>query len=139
MKKIILLSLLFLSFSSLGEVRVKIERNGTITNQAEFETKEKADKWLDQEISNGSFGKPAHTICNKIDPRNLQETDCRGIPSEFTVLPYEDMTSEVQEREARKLAKIDRKKKLKEIDWSKITTVAHVKDIVKNILAEIEE
>ncbi len=134
-----------ISFSSLGAVSVTVNRAGTLEQlqYAEFENDEKAEEWIKMLAETSAWGKAAHKKCKEVDrSKTVVESICEDVPSEYITVK-KDITSEVQakkaEIEAKKIAKESRKKKLKEIDWNKVTTVAHVKDLVKALVEEISE
>lgn len=60
------------------------------------------------------------------------------VPAEY-VIEIEDITAEIAAREAKIVAKLEAKNKLKNTDWTKVTTITHCKEIIKNIVRELED
>jgi len=48
-------------------IKVSIIRDGKITNEASFPTREEADKWLGYHESSGSFGQPKQIVQQQIE------------------------------------------------------------------------
>jgi len=65
-------------------IKVSIIRDGQITNQASFPTREEADKWLAYHESMGSFGQKASEVFQEIEiaPAVLAEDGTELVPAQ---------------------------------------------------------
>lgn len=137
--------------------KISIIKNGVITNQAEFNTDELLNEWLDNGVKNCYFGNPERNLIDYPSSPVSEElkaiaisteivTDLDGneftsykIPAEYTV-EIEDITQEIEEKkskeEKRKKDRRDRFDQLKKLDWSKIDTIAELKAVVKALTKE---
>jgi predicted secreted protein len=144
--KILFLILSLISFSALGVERVQILKSGVVTNAAEFSTHAEAEAWVKKVEETNGFGKAAYKKEIKAayvdEEGNHIPAVYEDVPAEYEV-EYIDITIQKdQERvdaEVKKINKADRRKKLKEIDWTKVTTVASIRDLLKTVILEMEE
>ena len=114
--------------------KISIIRNGQITNQAEFKTEQELNEWFENEKKNKSFGE-----------NEREELDDMGKPT-GKILPPDysfevtDITEEVKAKKDKEEKKLkDRKDRviaLSALDWSKITTIAQLKAVVKMLAEE---
>lgn len=132
--------------------RIKILKQGKVTNQAELPI-ERASEWLEQEITNGSFGKPERwtpeALCTPDElAKSLGTREVDGpigsdakviehhLPAEFQVVE-EDMTAELAEKEAKEKAKKDLHDELKQLKKNDLKDVAHCADAIMKILKHL--
>lgn len=98
--------------------RIKIIREGIITNQARFETEEMLNDWLQKEILNLSFGHPERILTEQVNEPTIgddlkakatlvEDFELDGIaykrytiPAEFTY-EIEDITAQVEAEDRR--------------------------------------
>jgi hypothetical protein len=66
-------------------IKIQIERNGTITNEATFETEAEGQEWLSRHESMGTFGQKAQTIDQQVEttPAVLDENNEEIVPAKF--------------------------------------------------------
>lgn len=116
MKKLILLSSIF-SFSAVAVEKVNITRNEQTVTYGNFNTHEEAVEWFNKAVESGGFGKPEEYAVEYIDVTAQLETERIF-------------------KEAKKAERTARIQKLKDIDWTKVTTIASLKDIFKELVKE---
>jgi len=119
-------------------MQVDIYKNEKVLASGLFDTKEQMDKWVGELRSEGELGKEAYSYEREVTPAILDGegnistpavTETVEVPAEYEI----DITSTerneqwVQKRKAAKA-------KLKAVDYTKLTTVASVKNILKEVI-----
>ena len=89
--------------------RAKIIKNSIVTNQAEFLTMELLNEWLQQEISNNSFGLPdrwiaeselsPEQIAQSIEEKTENDQKYYRFPAEYSVV-VEDISTQIAAQRA---------------------------------------
>lgn len=150
-----LLIIFLLSFNCLAQVRVDVTNNkNNRTFSAKFKTEERANKWIEKQKKNDSWGKKERLVdvervkdkseCIEIVTQDLPLGEtierCR-LPVEYTVT-ITDISAEVAAREK---AKDDRRKErrrikalLKEIDKPKCDLEC-LKDMLKFLVKQLPD
>lgn len=134
--------------------RLQIKKNGELTNQADFPTREELDAWVKKHQDMGTFGKPERYEPQEIviqplvldEDGNILQEEIREIrnvlvPSEW-VYEYSDLTEDFKNQELKKSIRKDAKariKALKDDDWKNVNTIAEVKVILRDIISAMEE
>lgn len=118
-------------------IKINIVKAGNITNSAQFENRELSQVWIDKEVANRSFGKPAYSEI--VFDETGKEVGTIPHEAEYTV-EILDITAEVEaektKRETKKLDRVSRIDQLKAINWVEIDTVKELKEIVKLLAKE---
>lgn len=134
--------------------RIKVVKNGAVTNQAEFED---PTKWLEKHITKNTFGKPERwvtadqeDVTQAIETRQVEVTpavvDEQGqviepavfvteykLAAEFEIV-VEDLTQEIEEENRKKELKKALRQKMKALKKSEVATVNNLNDAFLDLL-----
>jgi len=112
MKNLLILLLITLSLNAYADFKVSVVNNVTSqTYSAEFETRKKADKWVNEQIITESWGKRKRWVLKTDQTNCIKErdilpeegemyTECK-LPDDF-VVTYTNITEKVKKRKAKK-------------------------------------
>lgn len=126
--------------------KVLIKVSGNITHEAEFDSVELRDEWLYKHEVMGSFGQPRKVeqvlvseevkdeAGNVVTPAQYDEVVTEGYVVELV-----DQSAEIEKLKAKEESRKAARLALKDLDLSKVTTVAGLKAVVKNLIDSRED
>lgn len=101
--------------------QINIIKNGQITNQAQFDTQEESNQWLEKHLAMESFGKAAYSYEREISPAVLDENGEEILSAQYETVnvpaEYEIQVEEIQDNSVQEKANEQARKYLADTDW----------------------